>query len=454
MLQELGNLSLIDGPLHLVFSILGVLAVVFLLLRRSLRWWLFALASAVIAAAASLFACWAVIHVLYLWPEDLPTAVEVNVALLLWILVLGSTTALAGLRRSRATASTGPGAAVTPKVSLGRRALAVVAMVVVLTSVGLRINSDFGEFPTVGSLFGTQAMNLSTAALPAPKHELGSRFMAASVSGQWNAPAGLPAAGTVHSVAIAGTVSGFHARNAVVYLPPAYSAVNRPVLPVLVLVSGQPGSPQSWLQSTDLIGQLDSFAAAHGGLAPVVVMPDPNGSEQANTMCMDSSLAKADTYMSKDVPHWIKTHLDADTNPAHWAVGGFSYGGTCALQMVTRHSDVYRTFMAISPEREPALVVNRSMTIEQAFHGNAATFDALVPLTLLAKNKYPETSGWFASGRQDATYSANVKVLQEAANKADMTTVSSVYSGGHSWAVASATLPQGLAFVFARLGLP
>ncbi|WP_181036061.1 esterase family protein [Arthrobacter sp. N199823] len=424
-----------------------MLALLFLLVRRSLCWWLFALASAVVAAAVSVFACWAVIHVLYIWPEDLPTTVQINVALLLWILALGCTTALVRLRRSR-------DGAVQPSVSLRRRTLAVVAMVVALTTVGLRINADFGEFPTVRSLFSSQTMNLSTVAPPAPKHEPDSRFMAAGVSAHWHAPVGLPATGTVRSVPIAGTVSGFHARNAVVYLPPAYSAVNRPVLPVLVLVSGQPGSPESWLRSTDLVGQLDSFAAAHNGLAPVVVMPDPNGSDQANTMCMDSSMARADTYMSKDVPHWIKTHLDADTNPAHWAVGGFSYGGTCAMQMVTRHPGIYRTFLAISPEREPALAVNRSLTIERAFHGDAAAFDALVPLTLLAKNKYPDISGWFASGSQDATYSANVKVLQVAANKAGMSTQKSVFPGGHSWAVASAALPQGLAYVFARIGLP
>ena len=447
MLQELGNLSLIEGPLPLIFWILGVLALLLLLLlRRSLRWWLFALVSAVLAAAASIFACWAVIHVLYIWPEDLPTAVVINVALFLWILALGSTTALAGLRRPRA-------GAVKPGVSLSRRALAVVAMAVALATVGLRINADFGEFPTVRSLFSAQTLNLSTVAPPAPKHEPGKRFMTAGVSTRWNAPVGLPARGSVSSVPIAGAVSGFHARNAVVYLPPAYSAVNRPVLPVVVLVSGQPGSPESWLRSTDLIGQLDSFAAAHGGLAPVVVMPDPNGADQANTMCMDSSVAQADTYMSKDVPHWIKTHLDADTNPAHWAVGGFSYGGTCAMQMVTRHPGIYRTFMAISPEREPALAVNRSLTIARAFNGDTAAFDALVPLTLLAKNKYPEISGWFASGSQDATYSANVKVLQVAANKAGMTTQKSVFPGGHSWAVASAALPQGLAYMFSRIGL-
>lgn len=452
------DISLISGPLPLIFDVLGVASIIFLLFRASLRWWLFAVASAVAAVLVSMVLCWAVIHVFYWWPEDLPAAVVLTVALMLWVLILGGATALAGLRRRR-SAGTLPvtdGSATLllhrPTPSL-RRVLAVVATATVLAVAGLQMNAIFGEFPTVGKLFGAQ-IQLSSAPPPAVQHVLDARFMATAVSQRWSASAPLPASGTVLSVAIAGTESGFKARNAVVYLPPAYSAPNRPVLPVLVLVSGQPGSPESWLRSTSLVRELDSFAAAHGGLAPLVVIPDPNGSEQSNTMCMDSTVAQADTYMSKDVPAWIKEHLDADTNPAHWAVGGFSYGGTCAMQMVTRHPQTYRSFMAISPEREPGLAVDRSITIKRAFHGDTAAFDALLPLTLMAHHNFPEIHGWFASGSGDATYSANVRVLQEAARRAGMRTKSALFPGGHSWAVANEALPEGLAFVFARMGLP
>ncbi|MEV8183252.1 hypothetical protein [Specibacter sp. NPDC078692] len=101
MIQELENLSLIDGPLPLMVLCLGVASLLFLLFRRSLRWWIFVIVSALLAFAVSSAACWAVIHVLYVWPEDLPTPVVISVALVLWLLTLGSTTALAGLRRQR-----------------------------------------------------------------------------------------------------------------------------------------------------------------------------------------------------------------------------------------------------------------------------------------------------------------------------------------------------------------
>lgn len=451
------GLSLLDGPLPVLAWFLGAAAVLFLVLRRSRAWLLFAALGAAAALLVAMAACWAVIHVFYWWPEDLPVAVVLNVALVLWVLALGSTTALAGVRRRAGTAGGGPGSPTalgTPasRVSMRRRGLAVLATATVLACVGFAFNATFGEFPTVNSLVSAEPV-AAAAALPRVHRVAGERFMDAPVSRGWKNAAGRSSAGSVLSVPIAGTSLGFEPRNALVYLPPAYSAPARPVLPVLILISGQPGSPESWLRSTDLVRELDAFAAAHGGLAPIVVVPDPNGSDGANTMCMNSAVAQADTYMSKDVPAWIKAHLDADTNPAHWAVGGFSYGGTCALQLVTRHPGVFESFMAISPEREPALAASRSVTVQRAFHGNTAAFDAQLPLTLLARNEYPHIRGWFAAGASDALYSANVRELVVAARGAGMNAESEAFPGGHSWAVANAALPQGLNVLAGRLGL-
>ncbi|MHA7269622.1 alpha/beta hydrolase [Arthrobacter sp. HLT1-20] len=442
------GLSLLDGTLPIISLFLGALALLFLVLRRSRPWLLFVAITATISLVVSVVACWAVIHVLYWWPEDLPTAAVLNVALIMWVLVLGSTTAFAGLRRRGGTTAVRH----PQRTTATRRALAVLATATVLAAVGLSFNTTFGQYPTVSSLLRAVPVEQASA-LPAAQHSPEARFMTGPASRGWEKAAGTPSAGSVYSVPIPGKSRGFEPRNAMVYLPPAYAAASRPVLPVLILVSGQPGSPESWFRSTALVAELDAFAAAHGGLAPIVVVPDPNGSDGANTMCMNSALGQADAYMAKDVPAWIKANLDADTNPAHWAVGGFSYGGTCALQMVTRHPGVFHSFVAISPEREPALAANRAVTVQRAFHGNTAAFDAQLPLTLMAKNHYPHISGMFAVGDADALYSANVSELVAAARKAGMNAPSIAFPGGHSWAVANAALPQALSMLAGRLGL-
>lgn len=452
------ELDLLSGPLPVAISLLGAAALGFLLARKSGRWLLFAAASAAAAFLLAWIACWAAIHVFFFWSEDLPLRVVAVVALVLWAVALGGTTALAGVRRrgtrrrAAATAPAAPWPSPSPAPTLRRRILALLSTAVIFLTAATALNVMYGDTPTVGALLGRHPQAIEEPP-PALQHAGAPMFMGTAVAARWQAPPGLPAEGRVLSVPIPGTESGLAARNAVVYLPPAYAAARRPILPVLVLVAGQPGSPESWLRSTSLVHQLDAFAAAHGGLAPLVVIPDPNGSDNANTMCMDSALGLADTYMAVDVPAWIKSHLDADSNPAHWAVGGFSYGGTCSLQMATRHPELFHTFMAMSPEREPALAVQRSVTVDRAFQGDAAAFDAQLPLTWLAEHKYPQTHGWFAAGAQDATYSANVKTLRAAADAAGMTTAGASFPGGHTWAVASEALPQGFRFVFPRLGL-
>ncbi|ALV45902.1 hypothetical protein MB46_10825 [Arthrobacter alpinus] len=442
----INELSLIDGPIPIVSAVMAAVAILFLLIRRSPRWWIFAVSTAAAATLLSVLGCWAVIHVFYWWAEDLPATVVSYVALLLWVITLGGATALAGLRgRQRNRVLTRAGSL--------RRTFAAAATLIVLIFIGIQVNASFGQYPTVGTLIDPPA-KIAQAAPPQMQFAPGSQFMTSPVAQRWTSKGALPATGSVVSVNIPGTASGFQGRNALVYLPPAYSAPDRPVLPVLVLVSGQPGSPDSWLRSSDLVDSLNAYAGTHGGVAPLVVIPDPNGSDAANTMCLNSDLAQADTYMAIDVPAWIQANLDADANHAHWAVGGFSYGGTCAVQMVTRHPEVFTSFMAVSPEREPALAVNRNVTIERAFHGDAAAFDAQLPLTLLSEKRYPHVRGFFAAGEQDAQYSANVKILQTASRQAGMTVEAASYPGGHSWTVVNAALPHALAFIFSGLGLP
>ena len=75
------------------------------------------------------------------------------------------------------------------------------------------------------------------------------------------------------------------------------------------------GGPADWLTGGALRSRLDRFAAAHGGVAPVTVVVDPNGSASANTLCMDSRIAQADTFLARDVPAWINQTLDVDPDP-------------------------------------------------------------------------------------------------------------------------------------------
>jgi enterochelin esterase-like enzyme len=243
-------------------------------------------------------------------------------------------------------------------------------------------------------------------------------------------------------------------REAYIYLPPAYFAENRPALPVLVLVAGQPGGPADWLTGGTLQAHIDSFAASHGGVAPVVVVPDPNGSQSANTMCMDSRIAKADTYLSRDVPEWISSTLAVDTNHNHWAIGGFSFGGTCALQMGTRHPELFPSVLSFSGEAEPAIAKERQKTIDAAFPGNPDAFDRQTPLAIMKERRFESSGAYLTAGQDDPEFVAYLHTLAAAARDAGFTVrAHEVEHTGHSWDTSSKRIADALQFLADRWGL-
>jgi S-formylglutathione hydrolase FrmB len=220
-------------------------------------------------------------------------------------------------------------------------------------------------------------------------------------------------------------------------------------LPVLVLLSGQPGSPDDWLTGGDLAARMNAFAALNHGLAPVVVMPDPLGSPLANPLCLDSRLGKAASYLRVDVPAWVTAHLQAQ--PVR-AIGGFSSGGTCALQMALTAPDVYPDFVDISGQAEPTLGTHAE-TVDAAFGGDEAAFRAVNPLDLLAARAFPDTQGYLVAGSEDRDYRPQAERVYTALRAAHVAATLAVLPGGHTWTVWGPGLEAALPWLADRLGL-
>jgi S-formylglutathione hydrolase FrmB len=269
----------------------------------------------------------------------------------------------------------------------------------------------------------------------------------------WQPPAGLPAVGQVTAVPIPGIVSGFSAGDAWIYLPPAYATVPRARLPVLILMAGQPGEPRNWFDGGDLAATMDSYAAAHAGLAPVVVVPDWLGTSGGNPLCVDSPAAGNDwTYLTVDVHDWILDRLQVDPDPAHWAVGGLSAGGTCALQLATRDPAAYPTVLAFSTQDHPVLETGED-TVDTVFGGDRDAYDAADPMALLATGTFPGSAAFFAAGEDDDVYGPRTTAVYEAARDAGMDVRYATLPGGHDFVVWSAALELAVPWLGARLGI-
>lgn len=434
-MNAVSGLNLISGPLPAILLAASAVALLVLLLRRKRRWVLLVVVAVAVSAGLALLANWFVVNVVGLSAYELPRLVTV------WIGV-----GFLAILLVAANVRCGP---------LWRRILAPVAALLIVLTAAAQINVYFGQYRTLGDLTGASTASISPLAVPPSPTAAGVLATAgAPIVSRWVQPAGMPSTGAVHSVQIPGPVSGFAPSTAYVYLPAAYHTSPPPLLPVLVLIAGQPGSPLDWLISGQLKSTMDAFAAAHHGLAPVVVVPDVNGSPTGNTMCMDSQIAKADTYLSVDVPAWIKSTLKVDPRPAHWAIGGFSFGGTCAIQMAALHPRIYPSAIDLSGEAEPALSADRATTIQAAFGGNTAAFNALTPLTVLATTKYPNSWVYFSVGGQDSLFTGYMHQVSAAAKAAGMhVTEHSVPGVGHSWSVPVHALTPALGWLSHRLGL-
>jgi S-formylglutathione hydrolase FrmB len=218
------------------------------------------------------------------------------------------------------------------------------------------------------------------------------------------------------------------------------------------MINGEPGGRRDWLDGGQLALRMDAFAAAHHGLAPVVVMPDGTGGQLANPLCTDSALGRADTYLAQDVVTWVSTHLRVSTDHARWAVGGLSYGGTCALQLAVAHPDLFPTFLDASGQEAPTLG-GRARTVAVAFDGDAAAYAAVDPLQEMTHRSYSGSAGFLAVGAQDSTYLPQQRVVAAAARNAGMAITTEEIPGRHDWRVWGQALQDALPWLALRQGL-
>ena len=434
MLQHPLDLRLETGPFPTIVYSLSIVILVVLATRRPVRRWLpVQLLGFLAGAGVGLILAWLVSDV---WNSF---GVALTPVTRLWFAlgIGGIGFAIAGLWRARAW----------------RVVLAGTSVFLFALAGAVGVNADVAEFPTLGSALGVNAITklalpVSTAA-PTP-----TRTALETLAQSWHAPAGMPKAGTVGSVIIPATVSHFAARSAVVYLPPAALVVGAPRLPVLEMLSGQPGAPSNLITSGAMATILDQFAAAHAGLAPIVVIPDQLGAPQLNPMCVDSALGNSATYLTVDVPNWITHHLHVLSNRVDWAIGGFSEGGTCSIQLGAKYRGLYGSIVDIAGELAPHRG-SIPATIASAFGGSTAEYSAATPLALLAAGApYADTLGIFVAGQNDARFGAASVTVSNAAQAAGMTMHHVVSPGtAHDWKTVQFGIRTAIPLLGDRWGL-
>jgi len=343
------------------------------------------------------------------------------------------------------------------------RLVGVLSVVVTLAMAATLINQHYAYFPTPASLFGQVAvdevpashilrMRPVSAERPEIKVPTADETNTATVLAAPLGQAARPARrthGAVITVDLPARRSGFVHRDAVVYLPPVWFSSPRPALPVIMMLTGTPSLVSDWTRAAHADQIADAYASAHNGWAPILVFPDPNGSNLGDTECVDSPLGHAETYLTQDVPADVVALFGSE--PPQWAVAGLSEGGMCAALLTARHPEIFSAFADFSGEPGPILGHNRAATMRLLFAGSKEAWREHDPLTLFSRRRFDNHGAWFEVGSDDRGPLAAAKRLDAAATRAGMATHLVIRPGRHNFTFWSESFRHALPWLAARL---
>ncbi|MFH8250802.1 esterase [Microbacterium sp. B2969] len=343
----------------------------------------------------------------------------------------------------------GLGVAALLQASWGRGSVAALLVLTSLVLGALGVNREFGITHTLASILGVQA--LAPVALPA---RTPTPPGPGPVYSSWTPPPGMPAKGEVGALSGDTRIPspGYAPRDAAIYLPPAALVAHPPKLPLLVFMMGQPGSPDP----TTLAAALDAFAAAHSGLAPIAIVADQLTAPQLDPACHDSTTYGAvSSYFNVSIPAYARAHLNVIADPAYWAIGGYSNGGSCAVLWGSQHPEIWGNILDVSGNEYPGSG-NDAQTIAKVFAGDGAAFAAAKPTAVMAAHpgEYAGHTAVFTAGTLDTTYGPGQRANAAAAGAAGFTTVFDAVPGAtHVGAALTDGLALGVPALAAPLGL-
>jgi len=417
----------IDEPwLILTLCVTSLAAVVFLLIRRGIRRWALraAVAMSIGGAAAVAFALFARIRNLFGMP--LP-----------WQAIAWGAAGFAAVGLALASVWA---------VSWRRRVVALLSVPLFLVTTTLGINAYYGLNPTIGSFLHIQI----NRPISVPTDVDGTAD-GVPLYRSWQPPADMPTTGEQGTVDIPATRSGFTARMAGIYKPPAARTAHPPRLPLVIMMLGQPGDPDPQY----IAKILDAQAQKNNGLAPYVLVVDQLGDPNRDPACADSAkYGNVETYVTQDVVDFART-LPVEQSPSQWTIVGYSNGGGCAFKYAAEHPDVWGNLLSVSGEIEPGSE-HPDETIADVFGGSSAAYDAAKPTSILASHTaaYPDEWALFTAGQNDPAYIDQARRAAAAAAAVGWNVDSYVVPGaGHVVDALEGGLAEGFARLYPRLGL-
>lgn len=313
-----------------------------------------------------------------------------------------------------------------------------VLTVVVAASSGVVLVNDYYGYYRSWSAVGHDMFG-GTDALPPAASESGDRAIVTP--------------GTVERVQISGGASGI-SRAAFVYLPPQYFEPRFRFVrfPVIELLHGSPGRPSDWITALGATTIADEVIGRRGMGPIILVMPQINRSLNSYQDCTDVPGDLDDTYLSRDVPAWVRSHFRAAASGSQWGLLGYSSGGYCAANLALRHRGSFGAVMPLDgyyrPQDGPAA---------RALGGSRrllAANDPLATVRALRPGAAPLPAFWLAAGTGGGADLASARAMVGALARLSSATLVTEPGAVHNFYAWQRVLPRAYAWAWQQLAPP
>lgn len=245
----------------------------------------------------------------------------------------------------------------------------------------------------------------------------------------------------VVSYKVRGRASGI-TNTVVVELPPGYnSPANRHRrYPVLETFAGYPGSPYQWSSAMQLGAAISRQVALGHMRQAVIVEPEQWIPADVDTECVNGvgRTPQLETWLTIDVPSWVRHTFRVSTQRSSWATAGLSAGGWCANMATMLHPGQYGAAIDMGGYFRPVL-----SPFYQPYPRNGR-LAARYNLVARARRQPPPVDIWMETSHLDGvSYHSSAAFLNATRAPLSVHAVM-VHDAGHRIGVWKALLPQAL----------
>lgn len=300
---------------------------------------------------------------------------------------------------------------------------------------GVLLNSQYDFYASWSEVIGHPIAPAATPVVAGNlDHALRPQLAAAALSGR----------GAVVPLSIPGTRSRIRSLRALVYLPPQYGSAEYAdhYFPVVELLDGYPGGPQTWIKVLHIAATLDAEIKSRTIAPLIAVLPIMNVASPRDTECANVPRGpQAATYLTSDVRTAVTAAFRAGRQASSWAIMGYSTGGYCATILTSEYPTMYST--AVSLEGYNAAAIDRTTG---SLFGGSVQLQEQHDLGWRIRHSQTSAPMLFLATRQDRQSYRDLTALDRIATSAQLWQVI-LPRGAHNKTTFLSEIPIGLAWV-------